>query len=115
MIVLKLVMPTPQPAARTNARETIERRTVVELISPTKKAKKFMPSKTTTHPVNQSMEDHRPLQPVEIISSPSTSRKRIRVPTNPRELKLPLQPQAQLRPGTPAADTVNRISKLPKD
>ena len=112
MSALRLVMPMPHKAAKTNVRETIEKRT--EAAPKVRKRPKKQVASKTINLARQSMEDHRQRQEMEIISSSlNTSRRRTKELASPREPK-PQQPPAPSSTGTPAADTIRQI-KNPRD
>ena len=85
MSALRLVTPMPHKAAKTNARETIEKRTEA-VPKDRRKPKKQLANKTINH-ARQSMEDHRQPQEMEISSSLNTSRRETKEVASPREPK----------------------------
>ncbi|MCP4566900.1 MAG: hypothetical protein GY841_04895 [FCB group bacterium] len=112
MSALRLVTPTPHKTAKTNARETIEKRTEVAP-KVRKKPKKQLANKTTSL-ARQSMVDHRQRLEMEIISSSlNTSRRKTKEVASLRERK-PQRPLAPSSTGTLAADTTSK-TKNPRD
>ncbi len=86
MSALRPVTPMPHKTAKTNARETIQKRT--EVAPKARKKPKKQVANKTINLARQSMEDHRQPQEMEIISSSlSTSRRKTKEVASPREPK----------------------------